>query len=75
MSFDNLCKEAQDYVLRYIRGTPKTKEEALQEDIVQTVCRAYENGELQTKLQLNMEPVNCHKEREEKDYGICRNNF
>ena len=46
MKFDNLCKEAQDYVLRYIRGTPKTKEEALQEKLVQEVCKAYESGEL-----------------------------
>ena len=45
MKFDNLCKEAQEYIDRYIRGKPKTREDAMKEKLVQETIRYYETKE------------------------------
>lgn len=44
MKWDNLNKESKDYVDRYIRGTSKTREQALEEKIVQCVIEEYTYG-------------------------------
>lgn len=44
MSWDNLSEQSKSYVDRYIRGTKITREEALQEKIVQEVIKEYETG-------------------------------
>ena len=44
MNWDKLSERSKAYVERYIRGSTKTKEEALQEKIVQEVIKEYEQG-------------------------------
>ena len=44
MKYEELSTESQNYINRYIRTSGKTKEEALQEKIVQEVIREYETG-------------------------------
>lgn len=44
MSWDNLSERSKAYVDRYIRGSTKTREQALEEKIVQEVINEYENG-------------------------------
>lgn len=44
MSWNQLSKESQDYINRYIRTSSKTREEALQEKVVQEVVYEYEHG-------------------------------
>ena len=44
MSWNQLSKESQDYIDRYIRTTSKTREEAMQEKVVQEVVYEYEHG-------------------------------
>lgn len=44
MSWDNLSERSKAYIDRYIRGSTKTKEQALEERIVQEVINEYENG-------------------------------
>lgn len=44
MSWNQLSKESQDYIDRYIRTTSKTREEALNENIVRLVIDEYEHG-------------------------------
>lgn len=42
MRFENLCKESQEYVDRYIRCSNKTREDALKEAVVINVVAQYE---------------------------------
>lgn len=44
MSWDNLSERSKEYVDRYIRNSTKTREEALEEKLVQEVINEYENG-------------------------------
>jgi hypothetical protein len=44
MDWSSLSSESQAYINRYIRTTGKTKEQALQEKVVQEVINEYENG-------------------------------
>lgn len=44
MSWNQLSKESQDYIDRYIRSTTKTREEAMGESIVRSVIDEYEHG-------------------------------
>ena len=44
MAYEQLSKESKEYIDRYIRTTCKTKEEALNENIVQCVINEYEHG-------------------------------
>ena len=44
MGWDNLSKQSQDYIDRYIRNKDKTREQALQEKIVQETINEYEKG-------------------------------
>ena len=49
MRFEELNKEVQEYIDRYIRGKPITREQAMKDNLIWAVCRAYENGELKKK--------------------------
>lgn len=49
MRFDDLCKDAQEYIDRCIRGTPRTREDAMKDNLIMAVCKAYEKGELDKK--------------------------
>ena len=44
MCWNDLSKESQDYIDRYIRVTTKTREQAMQEKLVQLVIAEYEHG-------------------------------
>lgn len=44
MSWENLSERSKAYVDRYIRNSTKTREEALEEKLVQEVINEYENG-------------------------------
>jgi len=44
MRWDELSEQSKAYIDRYIRNTSKTREEALQEKIVQEVVCEYETG-------------------------------
>ena len=44
MSWENLSERSKAYVDRYIRGSTKTREQALEEKVVQEVINEYENG-------------------------------
>jgi len=44
MSWDNLSERSKAYVERYIRCSTKTREQALQEKMVQEIINEYENG-------------------------------
>ena len=45
MNWDNLSQRSKDYVDRYIRNENKTREQALQERMVQEVINQYESEE------------------------------
>ena len=45
MRFEELNREAQEYIDRYIRGKPKTREDAMKEKLVQETIRYYETKE------------------------------
>lgn len=49
MRFEDLCKDSQEYIDRCIRGTPRTREDAMKDNLIMEVCRAYEKGELDKK--------------------------
>lgn len=44
MSWNELSEQSQSYVDRYIRTSDKTREQALQEKIVQETINEYETG-------------------------------
>lgn len=44
MSWNQLSKESQDYIDRYIRTSSKTREQAMSEKVVQLVIEEYEHG-------------------------------
>ena len=44
MNWNNLSERSKEYIERYIRGSTKTREQALEEKIVQEVISEYENG-------------------------------
>ena len=44
MSWENLTKQSQTYIDRYILTTNKTREQAMQEKLVQEVINEYETG-------------------------------
>lgn len=44
MNWNNLSERSKAYVDRYIRNSTKTREEALEEKLVQEVINEYENG-------------------------------
>jgi hypothetical protein len=44
MSWNNLSERSKAYIDRYIRNTSKTREEAMQEKLVQEVINEYEYG-------------------------------
>lgn len=44
MKYDDLSAESKGYIDRYINNTAKTREEALEEALVQGVIREYESG-------------------------------
>lgn len=44
MNWNNLSERSKAYVDRYIRGSTKTREQALEEKIVQEVISEYETG-------------------------------
>jgi len=44
MKWEGLTKQSQAYVDRYIRTSDKTREQALQEKIVQETINEYETG-------------------------------
>ena len=44
MKWNDLSKEAQDYVDRYIRNKPMTREQALENYLIQAVINEYKNG-------------------------------
>jgi hypothetical protein len=44
MSWNNLSERSREYVERYIRNTSKTREQALEEKLVQEVIYEYEYG-------------------------------
>ncbi len=43
MNYDRLSKDSQSYIDRYCRAYGKTREQAMQEALVQAVIREYEN--------------------------------
>ena len=53
MRFDDLCKDAQEYIDRCIRGMPlpieEARKQAMKNNLIMAVCRAYEKGELDKK--------------------------
>ena len=58
MSFDDLCEDAQNYIDRCIRGKPITREQAMKDNLIWSVCKAYENGELDKKSNFNVRKEN-----------------
>lgn len=42
MKFEDLNKESQEYIDRYIRGHNKTREQAIKELLVKAVIKEYE---------------------------------
>lgn len=44
MNWNNLSERSKAYVDRYIRNSTKTREQALEEKLVQEVINEYENG-------------------------------
>lgn len=44
MSWNNLSERSKEYVDRYIRNTNKTREQAMQEKMVQLIIEEYEYG-------------------------------
>lgn len=44
MSWNNLSERSREYIERYIRNTNKTREQALEEKLVQEVIHEYEYG-------------------------------
>ena len=44
MNWNNLSEKSKSYVDRYIRNKNKTREQALQEKLVQEVVKEYEKG-------------------------------
>ena len=44
MNWNNLSEQSKNYIDRYIRGKGKTREQAMQEKIVQEVVYEYERG-------------------------------
>lgn len=62
MKFDNLCKDAQEYIDRCIRGTPlpieEAREKAMKDNLIMAVCKAYENGELDKKSNFDVRKEN-----------------
>lgn len=47
MNWDNLSDQSKAYVDRYIYNKPKTREQALQEKIVQETINEYERGNVE----------------------------
>ena len=47
MKFDDLCKDAQEYINRCIRGTPRTREDAMKDNLIMSAVRDIESGELE----------------------------
>ena len=45
MKFEDLTKDAQMYIDRYIRGKPKTREDAMKEKLIQETIKYYETKE------------------------------
>ena len=45
MNWDNLSERSKDYINRYIRNKNKTREQALQEKMVQEIINQYESEE------------------------------
>ena len=43
-AYEQLSQESKDYITRYIRTLDKTKEQAMEEKLVQLVIAEYENG-------------------------------
>lgn len=44
MNWNNLSERSKAYIDRYIQNSNKTREQALEEKIVQEVINEYENG-------------------------------
>lgn len=44
MSYESLSEDSKSYIDRYIRTSGKTREQAMQERIVQEVISEYEHG-------------------------------
>jgi hypothetical protein len=44
MSYEQLSKRSKEYIDKYIRNTTKTREQALEEKLVQEVIYEYEYG-------------------------------
>lgn len=44
MMYEQLSKDSKDYIDRYSRKTGKTKEQVMQEKIVQCIIDEYEHG-------------------------------
>jgi hypothetical protein len=44
MRYEDLSKDSQSYIDRCIRNTTKTREQAMQEALVQEVIKEYEGG-------------------------------
>lgn len=44
MKYDDLSADSKEYIDRYIRTSGKTREQALEEALVQGVIREYESG-------------------------------
>lgn len=44
MNWENLSDRSKEYVDRYIRNKPLTREQALQERMTQEIIREYERG-------------------------------
>ena len=43
-AYEQLSQESKDYIARYIRTLDKTKEQAMEEKLVQLVIAEYEHG-------------------------------
>ena len=43
-AYEQLSQESKDYISRYIRTLDKTKEQAMEEKLVQLVIAEYEHG-------------------------------
>ena len=44
MDYDKLSQDSKAYIDRYIRCSGKTREQAMQEELVRLVVREYEDG-------------------------------
>lgn len=44
MNWDNLSEQSKDYIDRYIRTSTKTREQVMEEKIVQEIISEYETG-------------------------------